>query len=766
MLKTSKKNSVAPLVTRKPDVENAIKHPSFFGQAVKLHLFKVYVICTLSVIVILGISTFIISMNIQNYTSADGSLEIIKITKEDIDTFLDLLLGVTAKCVLKTVINNSSIVYDMNSLAISKFHAMCNSTVIPSKFRNLCNATVFEMCTNDTSYQMELMIESTLILLQYDLERIHFENPSQFVYFYSLVKSGTFCILETFHCASSISTISDAQHVRYFYMKNNALHDVKDFNLLTNFDKQAITKIEKETCQQFVHNEILFSEHLHVLNNILVDIRSALDKLRNEIDTNTRLKESFYIGQIVSVIIMCIFTAAMLIAVVQTSKIMNKCMVTFAEEYQIKTEELDKEKQVAEDLLFKMIPKSVVSHLRSKNGDVFAETFDSVSIFFSDVVGFTEIAASSSPMQVVEFLNSMYSMFDERIDVYDVYKVETIGDAYMVASGVPNRNGLKHAEEIATMGIDLVASIKQLKIPHKKEEHIKIRVGIHTGPCVAGVVGIKMPRYCLFGDTVNTASRMESNSLPLKIHISKETRDILEATSNYEITSRGEITIKGKGAMVTYWLDGRKDMSAANDTMVCLWQPKKKPKKKKQNSAGDLNKNSDTKTNQEKAEANNSFDGNNTECINNVVDGKTNSSATTTPVIGLKVDKTEIFQSETNINGEKTTEISNANDTSVDHQMAKYENCDKFKETSYETLNDTKTDFKNSSREHRNNSSINIQYTDTGIIESNVKTDALTIVPSVTETLSRDTSLETDVLNESYDLRKKRNNNRNIFFKS
>ncbi|OWF40315.1 Atrial natriuretic peptide receptor 2 [Mizuhopecten yessoensis] len=146
--------------------------------------------------------------------------------------------------------------------------------------------------------------------------------------------------------------------------------------------------------------------------------------------------------------------------------------------------------------------------------------------------------------KVVELLNSLYSTFDIRIDTYDVYKVETIGDAYMVASGVPERNGDKHAEEIATMAIDLLAAIKQVKVPHTNSDHVQIRIGCHTGACVAGVVGLKMPRYCLFGDTVNTASRMEANSQPLKIHISKDTRDKLEATERYTMEHRGLIEIK------------------------------------------------------------------------------------------------------------------------------------------------------------------------------------------------------------------------------
>lgn len=114
----------------------------------------------------------------------------------------------------------------------------------------------------------------------------------------------------------------------------------------------------------------------------------------------------------------------------------------------------------------------------------------------------------------------------------------------MVVSGLPEQNGLKHAYEISRMALDLLGAVKQFKIRHRPEAPLRLRIGLHSGPVVAGVVGHKMPRYCLFGDTVNTASRMEQNGLPLKIHISGATKKILDKVGRFEIELRGEVEMK------------------------------------------------------------------------------------------------------------------------------------------------------------------------------------------------------------------------------
>ncbi|XP_038064179.1 guanylate cyclase 32E-like [Patiria miniata] len=236
--------------------------------------------------------------------------------------------------------------------------------------------------------------------------------------------------------------------------------------------------------------------------------------------------------------------------------IMEKYANNLEEIVEDRTHQLVEEKKKTDNLLHRMLPKPVANQLK-RGMQVVPESFDSVTIFFSDIVGFTDLSSRSSPLQVVDLLNDLYTLFDAIISYYDVYKVETIGDAYMLVSGLPIRNGIRHAGEIASTALHLLTAVKEFHIRHKPDEILKLRIGIHSGPVVAAVVGLAMPRYCLFGDTVNTASRMESNGQPLKIHCSGQCRENLVSLEGYDLEERGLVAMKGKGELLTYWLVGQ-----------------------------------------------------------------------------------------------------------------------------------------------------------------------------------------------------------------
>ena len=207
-------------------------------------------------------------------------------------------------------------------------------------------------------------------------------------------------------------------------------------------------------------------------------------------------------------------------------------------------------------LLEKLLPPRIVDELQA-NGKVESEHFDSCTVFFSDIVGYTRIAAQVDTVQVVFMLNQLYTLFDSILDKDSrLYKVETIGDAYMVSSGAPNyvKEEEDHASSVADMAILLHEAVKSVVHPLDPSTHVPIRVGINTGPVLGTVMGTRMPRYTLVGDTVKVANLLESTSEAGKTQISARTAELLKRTRKYVIEERGDVELPGKGVVKTYWL--------------------------------------------------------------------------------------------------------------------------------------------------------------------------------------------------------------------
>ncbi|MBD1939844.1 adenylate/guanylate cyclase domain-containing protein [Microcoleus sp. FACHB-68] len=222
-----------------------------------------------------------------------------------------------------------------------------------------------------------------------------------------------------------------------------------------------------------------------------------------------------------------------------------------AEQLQKALHQLSKEQEKSERLLLNILPQPIAERLKQEQ-TIIADSFAEVTVLFADIVGFTQLASRISATELVQLLNEIFSAFDKLAVWHGLEKIKTIGDAYMVVGGLPMHRP-DHAQAIAEMALDMQLAILKFNAEHR--EAFTIRIGIHTGPVVAGVIGTNKFIYDLWGDTVNIANRMESHGIPGCIQISAATYERLQHLYQFEM--RGYIPIKGKGEMLTYLLAGR-----------------------------------------------------------------------------------------------------------------------------------------------------------------------------------------------------------------
>ncbi len=281
----------------------------------------------------------------------------------------------------------------------------------------------------------------------------------------------------------------------------------------------------------------------------VLEISTRLDSFMTQ--TNAGLRGTF--AMLAGISVLGILGITLVIGRLrETSRELERRVIERTAQLQEANEEIAMEKDKSERLLLNILPQPIAEQLKENSSHI-ANGFAEATILFADIVGFTQLSEQLSPTQLVSLLNDIFSEFDCLTEKYDLEKIKTIGDAYMVVGGIPeSRND--HAEAIAQMALDMREKLADFNVKHGIE--INIRIGINTGPVVAGVIGTKKFIYDLWGDAVNTASRMESHSLAGRIQLTQSTYELLK--DKYLFQERGRIPIKGKGEMMTYFLIDRK----------------------------------------------------------------------------------------------------------------------------------------------------------------------------------------------------------------
>lgn len=331
------------------------------------------------------------------------------------------------------------------------------------------------------------------------------------------------------------------------------------FQLLSEIKKKQKVLEEKENELLLMTDKIKKKEAENIRQEQILDKQSQSIKIqKDQIDEQDKVlnkqleklhQQSIIINLGVTLIIMFI---VLVYFIYRSYKIKKQSVKNLKEKNKIINEQkvlVEQEKEKSDALLLNILPSKVADDLKLK-GFTEPEEFRAVTVFFSDFVGFTEISSKMPPKQLIDELNDLYTIFDNIMQQHHCERIKTIGDAYMAVCGMPVANNA-HAYNMAEAALAILNYIKQRNL--NSSIQWKLRIGLHSGRVVGGIVGTKKFIYDIFGDTINVAARMESNSLPMRINMSESTYLILKDSFSFE--KREAIQVKGKGLMNMYLLD-------------------------------------------------------------------------------------------------------------------------------------------------------------------------------------------------------------------